>query len=321
LPHQRKVKQHACPLRYITIPGENRTRSALARSYGLPTFLNTVYTALHVAPETRDAPALWFAFRKSELLVRVNGSDHALPLCASLQEHGLTAERSQYLGLYGDKHCYAAQLGERCTVPDGWRFVGLRDAFGVFEVGLAALSGRAYQILEWDLNHRYCGRCGTATVPRNNERSRACPACGRTSYPPISPAVMVLVTDGARRVLLARKPASPKGRFSALAGFVEPGEMLEDTVRRETREEVGVEVKDIRYFGSQPWPFPHSLMIAFTAEYAGGEVRPDGVEIEEARWFDAEELPTLPASISISRRLIDTICAELLTRLPRRNGA
>jgi NAD+ diphosphatase len=281
--------------------------------------LNTVYTPLHVAPDAREAPALWFAFRKAELLVRVSGSEHALPRCASLNEHGLTAERSHYLGLYGDRHCYAVDLGENCTIPDGCRLMGLRDAFGIFDVELAALCGRAYQILEWDLNHRYCGRCGTATVPRKNERSRACPACGRTSYPPISPAVMVLVTDGARRVLLARKPVSPKGRFSALAGFVEPGEMLEDTVRRETREEVGVELKNIRYFGSQPWPFPHSLMIAFTAEHAGGEVRPDGVEIEEARWFDAEELPTLPGSISISRRLIDTICAELASRVPRRN--
>jgi NAD+ diphosphatase len=134
------------------------------------------------------------------------------------------------------------------------------------------------------------------------------------TYPPISPAVMVLITDGRSRVLLARKPSSPKGRFSALAGFVEPGEMLEDTVARETREEVGVEITNIRYFGSQPWPFPHSLMIAFTAEYAGGEVKPDGVEIEEARWFEISELPTLPASISISRRLIDTISAELAAR-------
>jgi NAD+ diphosphatase len=280
--------------------------------------LNTAYTPLHVPPEARDAPALWFAFNEAELLVCRSGPEYALPVCASLEEHGFTGERLQYLGLYGEQHCYAVALSGNCTVPEGWRFMGLRDAFGVLDVGLAALAGRAYQILEWDRNHRYCGRCGATTVPRKNERSRACPACGRTSYPPISPAIMVLVTDGARRVLLARKPGFPKGRYSALAGFVEPGEMLEDTVRRETREEVGVEVKNIRYFGSQPWPFPHSLMIAFTADYAGGEVRPDGVEIEEARWFDAEDLPTLPASISISRRLIDTICAELADRVPRK---
>ena len=105
-------------------------------------------------------------------------------------------------------------------------------------------------------------------------------------------------------------PAAP-GRFSALAGFVEPGETLEDTVRRETREEVGVEVQNLRYFGSQPWPFPHSLMVAFTADYAGGDVRPDGVEIEAADWFDAAQLPQLPPSISISRRLITTIAGKL----------
>ena len=118
----------------------------------------------------------------------------------------------------------------------------------------------------------------------------------------------------ARGVCWVRKPGFAKGRYSAIAGFVEAGEMLEDTVARETQEEVGVQVKNIRYFGSQPWPFPHSLMIAFTAEYAGGEVRPDGVEIEEARWFDVEELPNRPPSISISRRLIDTVSAELARR-------
>ncbi len=121
---------------------------------------------------------------------------------------------------------------------------------------------------------------------------------------------MMLITHG-REILLARKSDWAPGRFSALAGFVEPGETLEDTVRRETREEVGIEIDDLHYFGSQPWPFPHSLMIAFTAAYAGGDVRPDGVEIEEARWFDVEELPNLPPSISISRRLIVTIAAKL----------
>ena len=121
---------------------------------------------------------------------------------------------------------------------------------------------------------------------------------------------MILITRG-RELLLARRPQSPPGRFSALAGFVEPGETLEDTVRRETREEVGVEIDNLRYFGSQPWPFPHSLMIAFTADYASGEVRPDGVEIEEARWFDAGQLPQLPPSISISRRMINAVADKL----------
>jgi NAD+ diphosphatase len=203
-------------------------------------------------------------------------------------------------------------LHESAPLPEGWSTLGLRDLFGLVETTLATLSGRAYQLLEWDRNHRYCSRCGTPTELRSDERSRTCPACRYTTYPPVTPAVMILVTQG-RKMLLARKPAFPQGRYSALAGFVEPGEMLEDTVRRETREEVGVEIRNIRYFGSQPWPFPHSLMVAFTAEYAGGELRPDGVEIEEARWFEPEELPKLPPSISISRRLITTV-AERLAR-------
>jgi NAD+ diphosphatase len=268
------------------------------------------YIPLVTPPEPPAEPVLWFAFRKTEILV-LNGVERpAMPCCVDLSEHGLSAQRRQYLGLYGGKHCYAAEIPESQTLPEGWGALGLRDLFGLVETTLAALSGRAYQILEWDRNHQYCSRCGTLTEPRIDERARTCPACGFTSYPPVTPAIMILVTNG-RKLLLARKPAFPQGRFSALAGFVEPGETLEDTVIRETREEVGVEVKNIRYFGSQPWPFPHSLMIAFTAEYAGGEISPDGVEIEEARWFEPDALPRLPPPISISRRLIDTIAGRL----------
>ncbi len=261
-------------------------------------------------PERRDEPALWFAFRRAEILVLSGAGRPALPYCVDLSEHGFAPQRSQYLGLYDGKHCYAVEIHESQPLPAGWAALGLRDLFGLVETTLAALSGRAYQILEWDRNHRYCGRCGTPTEPRSDERARTCPACGYTSYPPVSPAIMILVTNG-RKLLLARKPAFPPGRFSALAGFVEPGETLEDTVIRETREEVGVEVKNIRYFGSQPWPFPHSLMVAFTADYASGEVRPDGVEIAEAYWFEPGTLPGLPPGISISRRLIDTVATRL----------
>jgi len=261
-------------------------------------------------PERLTEPALWFAFRKAEILVVSGAERPALPCCLDIGEHGLAPQRNQYLGLYSGKHCFAVEIHESQTLPAGWAAMGLRDLFGMVETTLAALSGRAYQILEWDRNHQFCSRCGTPTQLRTDERSRTCPACKYTTYPPISPAIMILITNG-KKLLLARKASFPNGRFSALAGFVEPGEMLEDTVIRETREEVGVEVKNIRYFGSQPWPFPHSLMVAFTAEYAGGEITPDGVEIEEARWFELDELPKLPGSISISRRLIDTVAARL----------
>jgi NAD+ diphosphatase len=273
--------------------------------------MTSLYVPHHKEPAERRDPALWFAFSAADLLVCEDGDAACLPCCVHLTEHGLEAQRPQYLGQYDGRHCYAVEIDADAGLPGGWRRVGLREAFALFEPEMAALSGRAYQILDWDRNHQFCSRCGTPTVRREDERARKCPNCRRTSYPPISPAIMVLITDGARRVLLGRKAGWAPGRYSALAGFVEPGEMLEDTVVRETREEVGVEVKNIRYFGSQPWPFPHSLMIAFTAEYAGGEITPDGVEIEEARWFDAAQLPNLPPSISISRRLITTIAAVM----------
>jgi len=240
----------------------------------------------------------------------------ALPCCATLGDHGIAPVRSHYLGLLGERHCYAAEVDATHPLPDGWSALGLRDLFGMVDDTVAALSGRAFQLIEWERNHQFCSRCGTPMQPRTDERARACPACRFTSYPPVSPAVMVLITRG-RELLLARKAIWPAGRYSAIAGFVEPGEMLEDTVARETREEVGVEVGNLRYFGSQPWPFPHSLMVAFTAEYAGGAVCPDGVEIEEATWFDVEALPHLPPSISISRRLITTVAASLAQQHPR----
>jgi NAD+ diphosphatase len=268
------------------------------------------YVPLVTPPEGRSEPAVWLAFRKGEVVVVRDGDRPAPPCCFDLAEHGLAPQRHLYLGLYGDRHCYAAEIGETAPLPEGWAVLGLRDLFGMVETTLAALSGRAWQILEWDRNFRYCSRCGTMMEPRTDERSRTCPACGLTSYPPVSPAIMILVTHEGR-LLLGRKAAFPAGRYSALAGFVEPGETLEETVARETREEVGVEVKNIRYFGSQPWPFPHSLMIAFTAEYAGGALTPDGVEIEEARWFEPGALPKLPPPISISRRLIDTVAGRL----------
>ncbi|MCW5575245.1 MAG: NAD(+) diphosphatase [Burkholderiales bacterium] len=273
------------------------------------------YTPLVTPPAAQDSPALWFAFQRGSILVS-NAESAALPCCCTLEEHGVATVRHHYLGLLGNQHCYAAEIDEGQPLPAGWAPLGLRDLFGMVDSTLAALSGRALQIIDWERDHQFCSRCGTPMRARTDERARACPSCRFTSYPPVSPAVMVLITRG-RELLLARKAVWPAGRYSAIAGFVEPGEMLEDTVVRETREEVGVEVGELRYFGSQPWPFPHSLMVAFTAEYAGGPVRPDGVEIEEAAWFDAEALPRLPPSVSISRRLITTVAAELARQYPR----
>jgi NAD+ diphosphatase len=148
------------------------------------------------------------------------------------------------------------------------------------------------------------------TRDKASERAKECPVCGYVAYPRVSPAMMALVTRG-RELLLARAHRFPPGRYSALAGFVEPGETIEDCVRREVKEEVGIDVDRITYFASQSWSFPHSLMIAFTAEYAGGDLRPDGCEIAEVRWFAPDALPDMPPSLSIARRLIDATAARL----------
>ena len=143
----------------------------------------------------------------------------------------------------------------------------------------------------------------------SGERGKKCPNCGELFYPRISPAVIVLIKKG-NEILLARSPNFPSGLYGLVAGFIEPGESAETAVVREIREEVGIEVKNITYFGTQAWPFPNSLMIGFTAEYDSGEVLPDGVEIEDAGWFSAEKLPVLPGKISISRKLIDHFLQE-----------
>jgi len=271
------------------------------------------YTPLIRPPAEIDGPALWFAFRESEIAVlhgNLDGSATPLPMSADLADIGLVADTQHYLGLYDGQHCYAVELVAESPLPAGLKLQGLRSLFGSLDEGLAVLAGRAFQIKEWDRNHRFCGRCGAPTLQRGDERARVCAACRRTSYPPVTPAIMVLVLKG-RELLLARRVGAEATRYAALAGFVEPGEQLEDTAHREVREEVGIEIDDLRYFGSQPWPFPHSLMVAFTAQYAGGELRPDGVEIGEAKWFDAAEVLKRPYTPSIGWRLINTVAGRL----------
>lgn len=188
-------------------------------------------------------------------------------------------------------------------------FENLRSVFSLLPEEHLELANRAIQIVEWDRDHQFCSRCRAATEIQDGERSRKCPRCGLIAYPRLSPAVIVLVERG-DEILLARSPHFLPGVYSTLAGFVEPGETLEQTVAREIEEEVGVRVRDVRYFGSQPWPFPNSLMIGFRARYAGGDLMLDPDEIEDAGWFRADTLPKLPSPISIARALIEAFLAE-----------
>ena len=218
--------------------------------------------------------------------------------------------RRLYLGTLGERACYAFEYGADTPAPQGMLWQGLRALYGRLDDSLFALAGRALQFIDWDRTHQFCGRCATPMRHRGGERARECPACGLVAYPRIAPAVMCLIRRG-REILLARSPHFAPGMYSALAGFVEPGESLEQCLAREVQEETGVRIANPRYFASQPWPFPHSLMIAFVADYAGGELRPAPDEIEDAQWFSIDALPRLPNRISIARRLIDGVMAEM----------
>jgi NAD+ diphosphatase len=232
-----------------------------------------------------------------------------LPLLIDLNELGLTAKRQDYLGQLDHRLCYAVEVSDGTIPPEGMAFEGLRQVYGRLDEHLFWVAARAVQIIDWDRTHQFCGRCGVPLRPKSDERAKACPQCGLLHFPRLAPAIIVLVERG-DQLLLARSRHFMPGMYSVLAGFVEPGESLEEAVVREVKEEVGIEIQDIKYFGSQPWPFPHSLMIGFTATYAGGEISLDDKEIEDAGWFTAEKLPRIPGKISIARKLIDQFLAK-----------
>ena len=269
---------------------------------------------VHAAGEP-DAGSLCFVFQQTLLLVAGDPAGAQLPAHETLAGLGEAPLRRLYLGTLGERACYAFEYGADTQAPQGMLWQGLRALYGRLDDSLFALAGRALQYVDWDRTHQFCGRCGTPTVHRSGERARECPACALIVYPRIAPAVMCLIRRG-HEILLARSPRFPPGMYSALAGFVEPGESLEQCLAREVLEETGVRIANPRYFASQPWPFPHSLMIAFVADYAGGEITPAPDEIEDAQWFTLEALPKLPNRISIARRLIDGVIAEMRAAQP-----
>jgi NAD+ diphosphatase len=277
-------------------------------------------------PEPLPERSLWFMFRGNQLLVVAGPpsgsspedprawprpSSACVPVIADPGDVGLATRSTLYLGRLGDKHCFAANVDENVDSPEGYEWYRLRALFGVLDDVEFSLAGRARQLVQWDLSHCYCGRCGSRTEAHPNERSRVCCECNLAAYPRLAPAVMVLVRKLPNRILLARGAHFPSGMYSALAGFVDPGESLEQCVRREVFEEVGVSITNLRYFASQPWPFPHSLMIAYIADWFEGEITIDGNEIVDAGWYSINDLPIIPSPISIARRLIDYVCQEM----------
>ncbi|HEX6548981.1 MAG TPA: NAD(+) diphosphatase [Candidatus Dormibacteraeota bacterium] len=252
----------------------------------------------------RPAPeALVFAFAGDRLAVSIEGERAEIPTARAF-----VGDTAIFFGRLDGRDCFALALdpGEE---PSGLRLSGLRELFGRLDPAVHNVAGRAFQVTEWFRGHAFCGRCGTPTELAEGERARACPRCGALYFPRINPAVIFLVERG-DRMLLARSRNFRGPFYSVLAGFVEPGESLEETIEREVREEVGLEVGDIRYFGSQPWPFPSQLMIGFNIQHARGEIQLQDSEIVDAGWFGTDGLPELPGRFSIARRLIEDFLAR-----------
>jgi len=209
----------------------------------------------------------------------------------------------------GDISCVMVQ--SEAAIPPDWQAVTVRQVLSLIpdcltdENSPASRMMRAFHIAQWRTESRFCGSCGSNNIDSPDELARICPVCGRLEYPRIAPAIITLIINGEGKILLAHNKKFAEGLYSLIAGFAEAGETLEAAVAREIREEVGIEINDIRYAASQPWPFPHSLMLAFTARHVSGTIKPDNIEIEDARWFDKNDLPKLPGHGSVSRYLIN----------------
>ncbi len=243
-----------------------------------------------------------FVFRRDELLVEETSA--VLPDTALCVQIGVAAAALQPIWAMPGSPCRTVHVEPGVEPPQGYAFRKLRSLFGVLDDERMALAGRAYQIAEWARTHRFCGVCGTPAERVPTEFCLRCPSCGFSAYPRISPAMMVLIRKG-DSILLARHTTTATSRYTALAGFVEPGESIEQTIHREVHEEVGLKVGNLQYFGSQSWPFPHSLMVAFTADYVSGDIRVQEDEIADARWFGpGDPMPEIAPRISIAGWLI-----------------
>ena len=249
----------------------------------------------------------WLIRCGNQVLITVDEQGReVLPLAG--QADVCDVEQALQIGSLNGAACYAVELE---TIPPHIQgeLRPVRSLFASAGPEIFALAGRGTQMIDWQKNHRFCGHCGTQTFMKKTEYALECPSCRLVAYPRISPAVMVLIERG-DELMLARSPHFRPGVFSALAGFVEAGETLEQCAVREVREEVGLEITNLRYYTSQSWPFPNSLMVAFFADYAGGDITPDPSEIEAAGWFSRESLPPLPEHVSIARQLIDASCRK-----------
>ncbi len=270
----------------------------------------------YLPPAKPDPQDLCAAFSGDQLVVKGDPEKRSRLELPSFEQLASIRWKTpcQYLGRLDGRPLYTmspagASVGtdvvEEASLRAAGLFAGtLRALYPRLSRELAFVAGRAYHILRWDIHSRYCGTCSTELFHAQQERGKKCPNCGNKNYPRVVPAVITAIIKG-DKILLARNARRGLPHYSLIAGFVEPGETLEECVHRETMEEVGLRIKNLQYFGSQPWPFPDALMVGYFAEYAGGKITPEPEEIAEAAWYAVDELPPLPGPLSLARRMID----------------
>ncbi len=255
--------------------------------------------------EKNNSSDIWFIFKNNKLILKsLENNTLTYTKFSDIENLHTMLDRKYPIGTLGNTSYFCGELNSNESLTNDLVEIGLREAGSYLDEISFCMAGKSFQILDWDSKSNYCGRCGSKTYLKDNERAKVCPNCNLIDYPRISPAIIVaVIKDG--KLLLAHNAKFKNDMYSLVAGFVDSNETLEDCVRREVFEEISIKVKNIKYINSQSWPFPNSLMVGFLAEYAGGEINVDGVEIADAAWFDKDNLPTLPPKFTIARKIID----------------
>jgi NAD+ diphosphatase len=252
----------------------------------------------------------WLVFSNNQLMLIKKDGSYRLPDFFDLPSWIYKGEKNYALGSINNANCFCIELNAQIELSEPYEWVSLKSALDLLDIKWFTVAAKASQVLLWEKNHQYCGRCSEPTIHKLDTFERSCKHCKLYFYPRISPSIIVMIKKE-DKILMARKAQFPPGTYALVAGFVEPGESLEQALHREVKEEVGISVKNIRYFGSQSWPFPDSLMLAFTADHDKGEIVMEDGEFEAADWFSAENLPGFPASkVSIARKLTDSFLTE-----------
>lgn len=248
---------------------------------------------------------MWFIYKDGKLMVKSNEEGIDLIRYKDIKKMNLDLDYVQCMGGLDRINCFYAELRD-ASPSEGIKFMDLRSLMFFLDEDTFSIAAKGLLLLNWEKNNKFCGKCGFKMVRKESHTERAliCPKCGFTTWPRTSPAIIVAVTKG-DKLLLGHNKGFDEGMYSVIAGFVEMGENFEKCVKREVFEETGIKIKNIKYFGNQPWPFPNSMMIGFTAEYLEGEIKVDGEEITHADWFTKNEIPKYKVSKSIGSSLIE----------------